>query len=122
MEHLAYQAVEVMGFAALNPSYARGRSRWMEATPHADDEGRATPGPRGRLMAHGARRVAAQAERQRLKERTMPHVIVKLYHGRSEQKKSRLAAEIVKDVIAIANCGEESVSVAIEEIKAEDWP
>jgi 4-oxalocrotonate tautomerase len=50
----------------------------------------------------------------------MPHVIVKLYPGRSEQQKSRLAKEIVKDVIAIANCGEESVSVAIEEIKAED--
>jgi len=52
----------------------------------------------------------------------MPHVIVKLYPGRSEQQKSRLAEEIVKDVIAIADCGAESVSVAIEEIKAEDWP
>ena len=52
----------------------------------------------------------------------MPHVIVKLYPGRSEQQKSRLAKEIVKDVIAIANCKEESVSVAFEEIKAEDWP
>jgi 4-oxalocrotonate tautomerase len=51
----------------------------------------------------------------------MPHVSVKLYPGRSEQQKSRLAAEIVKDVVAIANCGEESVSVAIEEIKPEDW-
>ncbi len=26
-----------------------------------------------------------------------------------------------KDVVAIARCGEESVSVAIEEVKAEDW-
>jgi 4-oxalocrotonate tautomerase len=52
----------------------------------------------------------------------MPHVIVKLYPGRSEQQKSRLAEEIAKDVIAIAKCEEESVSVAIEEIKAEDWP
>ena len=51
----------------------------------------------------------------------MPHVSVKLYPGRSEQQKSRLAAEIVKDVVAITNCGEESVSVAIEEIKPEDW-
>ena len=51
----------------------------------------------------------------------MPHVIVKLYPGRSEQQKSRLAEEIVKDVVAIAKCGEEAVSVAIEEIKAEDW-
>ena len=51
----------------------------------------------------------------------MPHVSVKLYPGRSEQQKSRLAKEIVKDVVAIANCGEESVSVTIEEIKPEDW-
>ena len=51
----------------------------------------------------------------------MPHVIVKLYPGRSEQQKRRLAEEIVKNVVAIANCGEESVSVAIEEIKSEDW-
>jgi 4-oxalocrotonate tautomerase len=51
----------------------------------------------------------------------MPHVSVKLYPGRSEQQKTRLAQEIVKNVVAIANCGEESVSVSIEEIKPEDW-
>ena len=51
----------------------------------------------------------------------MPHVIVKLYPGRSEQQKNQLAEQIVKDVVAIANCGEEAVSVAIEEIKPEDW-
>jgi 4-oxalocrotonate tautomerase len=50
----------------------------------------------------------------------MPHVIVKLYPGRSEQQKTRLADEIVRDVVAIAKCGEESVSIAIEEIKPED--
>jgi len=58
---------------------------------------------------------------EELKERTMPHVIVKLYPGRSEQQQTRLAEEIVKDVVAIAKCGEESVSVAIEEIQQEDW-
>jgi 4-oxalocrotonate tautomerase len=51
----------------------------------------------------------------------MPHVIVKLLPGRSEQQKTRLAEEIVKDVVAIAKCEEKSVSVAIEEIKPEDW-
>jgi len=55
------------------------------------------------------------------KEKTMPHVIVKIYPGRSEQQKIQLAEEIVKDVVAIIKCGEESVSVAIEEIKPEDW-
>ena len=51
----------------------------------------------------------------------MPHVVVKLLAGRSEQQKSRLAAQLVKDVMAILNCGEESISVAIEDIKAGDW-
>lgn len=51
----------------------------------------------------------------------MPHVIVKLFPGRSELQKTRLTEEIVKDVIAIAKCEEKSVSVAIEEIKPEDW-
>jgi len=51
----------------------------------------------------------------------MPHVIVKLLPGRSEQQKARLADEIVRDIVAIAKCEEKSVSVAFEEIKPEDW-
>jgi 4-oxalocrotonate tautomerase len=59
---------------------------------------------------------------EELKERTMPHVSVKIYPGRSEQQKIRLAEQIVKDVVALIECGEESVSVAIEEIQPRDWP
>ncbi len=51
----------------------------------------------------------------------MPHVIVKLYPGRSKEQKIKLADEIVKDVVAIAKCDEKSVSVAFEEIEKEDW-
>ena len=51
----------------------------------------------------------------------MPHVIVKLYPGRSEQQKKLLAEEIVKDVVAIVKCEEKSVSVAFEEIEPADW-
>ena len=51
----------------------------------------------------------------------MPHVIVKLYPGRSEDQKRKLADEIAKDVVAIAICDEKSVSVAFEEIEKEDW-
>ena len=51
----------------------------------------------------------------------MPHVIVKLWPGKSEQQKARLAEQIVKDVMNVLNYGEESVSVAIEEIKPEEW-
>ncbi len=51
----------------------------------------------------------------------MPHVIVKLWPGKSEQQNARLAEEIVKDVMNVLNYGEESVSVAIEEVKSQDW-
>ncbi len=51
----------------------------------------------------------------------MPHVIVKLWPGKSEQQKNRLAEAIIKDVMDILHYGEESVSVAIEEVKSQDW-
>ena len=51
----------------------------------------------------------------------MPHVIIKLWPGKSEEQKTRLAEEIVKDVTKVLNYGEESVSVAIEEVEPKDW-
>jgi 4-oxalocrotonate tautomerase len=51
----------------------------------------------------------------------MPHVIVKLYPGRTEEQKTRLAEAITKDVMTIAQCEEKSVSVAIEEIDPAQW-
>jgi 4-oxalocrotonate tautomerase len=51
----------------------------------------------------------------------MPHIIVKMYPGRSEQQKARLAEAIVKDVTAITNVGDDAVSVTIEEVKPDDW-
>lgn len=51
----------------------------------------------------------------------MPHVTVKLWPGKSEAQKVRLAEAITKDVMSILHYGEESVSVAMEEIKASDW-
>lgn len=51
----------------------------------------------------------------------MPHVIVKLWPGKSEEQKTRLAAAITQDVMRVLNYGEESVSVALEEINPQDW-
>ena len=51
----------------------------------------------------------------------MPHVIVKLWPGKSEQQKVRLAEKIVEDVTTVLNYGEESVSVAFEEVEPQDW-
>ncbi len=52
----------------------------------------------------------------------MPHIIVKLYPGRTEDQKSQLAARIVKDVVEISGCEEKVVSVAFEEVDPKDWP
>ena len=51
----------------------------------------------------------------------MPHVIVKMYPGRSEQQKALLAEAIVKDVMTFTGVGDEAVSVSIEEIGPSDW-
>jgi 4-oxalocrotonate tautomerase len=51
----------------------------------------------------------------------MPHVIVKLWPGKSEKQKARLAEAIAKDVMEVLDYGEESVSVAMEEVPPQDW-
>ncbi len=51
----------------------------------------------------------------------MPHVIVKMWPGKSEQQKARLAELITKDITDILQYGEHSVSVAMEEITPEEW-
>jgi 4-oxalocrotonate tautomerase len=51
----------------------------------------------------------------------MPHVIVKLWPGKSEAQKARLAEKITRDVMEVLDDGDESASVAIGEIKSSDW-
>ena len=51
----------------------------------------------------------------------MPHVIVKLWPGKSEKQKKQLADAITRDVTEVLDYGEESVSVALEEIPAAEW-
>jgi 4-oxalocrotonate tautomerase len=51
----------------------------------------------------------------------MPHVLVKLVPGKSEDQKARLAEAITKDVMSVLSYGEASVSVAFEEVKPDDW-
>ena len=51
----------------------------------------------------------------------MPHVIVKLWPGKSERQKARLAEAIARDVMEVLHYGEESVSVAMEEVAPEQW-
>lgn len=51
----------------------------------------------------------------------MPHVIVKLWPGKSRDQKQRLSDAIVRDVTSILNYGDQSVSVAFEEVPAQNW-
>lgn len=51
----------------------------------------------------------------------MPHVIVKLWPGKSEQQKTQLAEQITESVMSVLGYGDESVSVAFEEVAPGDW-
>jgi 4-oxalocrotonate tautomerase len=51
----------------------------------------------------------------------MPHVIVKLWPGKSDDQKRHLSDAIVRDVINVLNYGDESVSVAFDEVSPRDW-
>jgi 4-oxalocrotonate tautomerase len=51
----------------------------------------------------------------------MPHVIVKLYAGRSEREKVRLASEITEAVRIALQLDKKSISVGIEDVAPEDW-
>ena len=51
----------------------------------------------------------------------MPHVIVKLWPGKSEKQKKRLADAITRDVMEVLDYGEESVSVSLEEVPPTEW-
>jgi len=51
----------------------------------------------------------------------MPHVIVKLWPGKSQQQKQQLADAITRDIEQLLGYGDESVSVAFEEVAAADW-
>ncbi len=51
----------------------------------------------------------------------MPHVIVKLWPGKSEAQKARLAGLITKSVMDVLNYGEEAVSVGVEEVEPQQW-
>jgi 4-oxalocrotonate tautomerase len=51
----------------------------------------------------------------------MPHVIVKLRPGKSEDQKLRLAEKIAHDVMDVLGYGQDAVSVGFQEIKSSDW-
>lgn len=51
----------------------------------------------------------------------MPHIIVKLWPGKTEEQKRQLADRISRDVMDVLHYGDESISVSMEEVSANDW-
>lgn len=51
----------------------------------------------------------------------MPHIIVKLWPGKSAEQKAKLTDQIVKAVTTTLGYGDESVSVGLEEVASSDW-
>jgi 4-oxalocrotonate tautomerase len=51
----------------------------------------------------------------------MPHVIVKLLAGRSEQQKHWIAEEVTKAIMATTGNNEQAVSVSLEDVEPGDW-
>jgi 4-oxalocrotonate tautomerase len=51
----------------------------------------------------------------------MPHIIVKLYPGRSEEQKTELARELTRTVISVLGSRQETISVGIEDVAPDDW-
>lgn len=51
----------------------------------------------------------------------MPHVIVKLWPGKSDAQKRDLTDAIVRDVTSILDYGDDAVSVGLEEVAPDEW-
>lgn len=51
----------------------------------------------------------------------MPHVIVKMVAGRSREQKQALAIALTRAVNSVLGCGEDAVSIAIEDFAVAQW-
>ena len=51
----------------------------------------------------------------------MPHIIVKLYPGRSDELKTNLANKLTQALVEAIGAKEESISVDIQEVQPESW-
>lgn len=51
----------------------------------------------------------------------MPHVIVKLWPGKTDRQKKQLTNEITRVVGDVLDYQDDSISVAFQEVEASDW-
>jgi 4-oxalocrotonate tautomerase len=51
----------------------------------------------------------------------MPHILIKLGAGRSEQQKHELAARLTQTVLDVLHCDDAEISIGIEDVPRDDW-
>lgn len=51
----------------------------------------------------------------------MPHVVVKMHSGKTDQQKTAIVAEITKALMTAINSSDASISVSLEEFAPSDW-
>ncbi|MBS0245134.1 MAG: tautomerase family protein [Proteobacteria bacterium] len=51
----------------------------------------------------------------------MPHIVVKMFAGRSDEDKQKLAQALTKALIDTLGSSEKSISVGIEDVAPDDW-
>lgn len=52
----------------------------------------------------------------------MPHVVIKLYAGKTEQQKAALSQAVVDSLVNTIACNDNDVSLSFEEYSPEEWP
>jgi len=56
-----------------------------------------------------------------VKEVRMPHVIIKLYPGRTEEQKRAMANAVSEAIVQSIGADPKTISVAIEEVPPSEW-
>jgi len=51
----------------------------------------------------------------------MPHIVVKMFAGRTDEDKARLAEALTKAMMETLGSTEKSISVGIEDVQPENW-
>ena len=51
----------------------------------------------------------------------MPHVAIKLFPGKTEEQKTKLAEEIRQSLLTVFKSSDASISIAFEECDPKDW-
>ncbi len=51
----------------------------------------------------------------------MPHIVVKMFPGRTPEQKAALAAALTKAMIETLDTPDAAISVAVEDVEKRDW-